>query len=220
MTKSYYVHLTSWINAEGENYFYEQQPVAVFKYAEKADEIFENFLRGEIYAGYSPKSERLYKVSESVLKQFKQGVFHCEIGSTLTYNLDEVLSLADQVLVGYNTEMRYRRSIYFCEEVMSGIARAEEVKKELNEYLELIEEKKEECLKLINEESTEDLGINELGGANTLQRTTQETMERCIKKLDKLVEQKDEILSKKANDLEATLARSGYKAPILKFSID
>ena len=220
MTKSYYCHITSWINAEGENYFYEQQPVAVFKYAEKVDEIFENFMRGEIYAGFSPKSERLYKVNENVLKQFKQGVFHCEIGSTLTYNLDEVLSLADEVLVGYNTEMRYRRSIHFCEEVMSGIAKAEEVKKELNEYLELIEEKKEECLKLINEDATEDLGINELGGANTLQRTTEETMSRCKEKLDKLVEQKEEIVSKKAYDLEATLARSGYKAPILKFSID
>ncbi len=220
MTKSYYCHITSWTNSEGENYYYEQQPVAVFKYAEKVDEIFENFLRGEIYAGYSPKSERLYKVSENILKQFKQGVFNCEIGSTLTYNLDEVLSLADEVLVGYNTEMRYRRSIHFCEEVMSGIAKAEEVEKELNEYLELIESKKEECLKLINEELTEDLGINELGGANTLQRTTEETMTRCKKKLDKLTEQKEEILSKKAHDLEATLARSGYKAPILKFSID
>lgn len=220
MTKSYYCHITSWTNSEGENYYYEQQPVAVFKYAEKVDEIFENFLRGEIYAGYSPKSERLYKVNENVLKQFKQGVFHCEISSTLTYNLDDILELAENTLAGYNTEMRYRRSIHFCEEVMSGIAKAEEVKNELNEYLEIIKIGKEECLALVNEDATEDLGIIRLSGTNSLQRTTLETMTRCKEKLEKLIEQKDEILTKKAYDLEATLARSGYKAPILKFSID
>lgn len=220
MTKSYYCHITSWINSEGETYHYENQPVAVFKFAEKVDEIFENFLRGEIYAGYSPKSERLYKVSENVLNNFKRGVFECEIGSTLTYNRDRVVELAEEVLVGYNTEMRYRRSIHFCEEVMSGIAKAEEVKEELTGCMKLIESKIENCLDLINEETTQDVGITELGGTNTLLNKTRDSLTRCKAKLDKLVEQKDEILIKKARDLEATLARSGYKAPILKFSID
>ncbi|MAC71188.1 MAG: hypothetical protein CMP84_13415 [Gammaproteobacteria bacterium] len=220
MTKSYYCHITSWINSENKTYFYQKKPVSLIKYFENIDQIFENFLRGETSDGYSPKSERLYKVSEDVLKKFQQRVFHYEIDSSKTYDLDEVLSLADQVLVGYNTEMRYRRSIYFCEEIMAGIAKAEEFKIELKEYLQLIESNKEDCLALINENAPEDFGIFELGGVQSILRKTQKTMELCKGKLAKLVEQKEEILYKKAYNLEATLARAGYKAPILKFSID
>ena len=131
MKSYYYVHLTSWLNNESDYYRHNNEEVGGFVFAESVGDILHTLIKTESREGYSPRSERLLKVTANQLNAFKEKVQSFQIEDSNVYNLNSLLQLSEDILRGCNVRMRYRKSIHFCEEILASLETTETQRHEL-----------------------------------------------------------------------------------------
>lgn len=218
MNPYYYVHINSWMNNDQLRYKYNGHTVGAFVVLESVDQVLASIINTESQNGYCTKSEKLLKVTQKQLDQFNEHIGSIEIDETNTYELNSLCELSERFLGGSNISMRYRKAIYFCEQLTIGSSRLEEQIVEIQKNIEEITEAQERVLALIEEESMLEDSIvykSELTTASSLQT---QYLNECVNSLHKIKETKNLVVEHTVRDLEKILGSNGYKVPMLKFN--
>ena len=219
MKKDFIIHITSWENEKGETYKYDGVDVGIYSFHEKVDVVVTQFLKQEVNAGFYPVSCGLIKVTEESLNDFKREAFNCEIGNSMTYDLDKLCEVANRSLKGYDVSYRYKNSIHYCEEILSKLAICKEVYSHASKQLQVLDESYNEILMAIGTSDDQDSAIMQRKRICNLQERANSLLDESLIKMNSLKESKQSLIDSGAKDLELILRNEGYKTPVLNFKV-